>query len=186
MWVKGDNGGLDGRLTASTANAAAATPNGFVAVGSHGAAGRSGSRPRRPLDPDYVSAPSGARSATLNQVVTSGNTIVATGLVATRAGDSPLAVTSTDGGAHWREVALPTPGGLGVVTALTTADNRFLAAGQVGQAGAQHAVTWTSSDGLAGRPPSAAAGVKQITAPLRRQGHGNRQHPPGARDTPPS
>ena len=170
MWVKGDNGGLDGRLTASTANAAAATATGFVAVGSHG---------------DFasiwissdgahwvlinVSAPSGARSATLGQVVTSGNTIVATGFAATTAGHVPLVVTSTDGGAHWREVALPAPGGLGVVTALTTEGNKFIAAGLTGggqesQADAQHPVTWTSPDGLGWSAATKATGVRQITA----------------------
>jgi hypothetical protein len=170
MWVKGDNGGLDGRLTESTANAAAATPTGFVAVGSHGAFASiwiSSDGAQWVLI--NVTAPSGARSATLRQVVTSGNTIVATGFAATAAGDIPLAVTSTDGGAHWREVALPAPGGLGVVTALTTEGSKFIAAGltpggQESQAGVQHSVTWTSPDGLSWSAATPAAGVRQITA----------------------
>jgi hypothetical protein len=165
MWVKGDNGGLDGRLTESTANAVAATATGFVAVGSHGAFGSiwtSSDGAQWVLI--NVTAPSGARSATLRQVVTSGNTIVATGFAATKAGDIPLAVTSTDGGAHWREVTLPAPGGLGAVTALTTENNKFIAAGQVGRAGAQNSVTWTSPDGLNWSAATTATGVRQITA----------------------
>ena len=165
MWVQGANGGLDGRLTASTAGAAAATATGFVAVGSHGAL------PAIWTSPDgahwnlgTVPAPPGARSAMLRQVVASGNTIVAAGSAATAAGDVPLAVVSTDGGTHWRSVVLPAPGGLGTVTALTTAGNRLVAAGQSGPAGARHFVTWTSPDGLRWSPATAVAGVRQLSA----------------------
>ena len=165
IWVKGDNGGLDGRLTASTANAVAASPAGFVAVGSHGAfASIWTSSDGTHWVLINASAPSGGQSATLRQVVTSGNTIVATGFATTRAGNIPLAVTSTDGGAHWREITLPAPGGLGVVTALTTEDNKFIAAGQAGPTGAQRSVTWTSPDGLGWSAATTATRVGQITA----------------------
>jgi hypothetical protein len=165
MWVQGSNGGLDGRLTASAASAAAATATGFVAVGSHGAFAAVWTSPDGVhWALSNVSVPSGARSATLRQVVTSGNTIVATGYADTKAGDIPLAVISTDGGAHWRTIILPVPGGLGVVTALTIVNNRLIAAGQTGRAGAEHFVTWTSSDGLSWSAATPVAGVRQITS----------------------
>jgi len=169
-WVQGGNGGLDGRQTASTANAAAATGTGFVAVGSHGAfASIWTSSDGAHWGLRNVSAPAGARSATLSQVVISGNTIVATGYADTGAGDIPLAVASTDGGAHWREVVLPASHGLGIVTALTTQGTAFIAAGQAGltrsgQTSAQHAVTWSSPDGLNWSAATPVTGVRQITA----------------------
>jgi hypothetical protein len=165
MWVKDANGGLDGRLSASTANAAAATSTGFVAVGSHGAFASIWTSPDGAhWNLRNVPTPANARSATLRQVVTSGNTIVATGYAATKAGDIPLAVVSTDGGTHWRSVILPTPGNLGVVTALTAQGGTFIAAGQAGQAGARYSVTWTSPDGLSWPAGTQAIGVQQITA----------------------
>jgi hypothetical protein len=170
MWVQGANGGLDGRLTASTANAAAATATGFVAVGSHGALAAIWTSPDGAhWNLSNVSPPSGARSATLRQVVASGNTIVATGFAATGAGDIPLAVVSTDGGAHWRSVILPASGGLGAVTALTIEGSTLVAAGltgggQASGAGAGRFVTWTSQDGLRWSAATAVAGVRQLSA----------------------
>jgi hypothetical protein len=165
MWVQGANGGLDGRLTASTANAAAATATGFVAVGSHGAIAAIWTSPDGAhWDPHNLSAPSGARSATLRQVVARGNIIVATGFAVTGAGDIPLAVASADGGAHWRSVILPAPGGLGVVTALTAKGSTLIAAGQAGPASARQLVTWTSTDGLHWSAAAAVSGVRQLSA----------------------
>lgn len=169
-WVQGGNGGLDGRLTASTANAVAATVAGFVAVGSHGTLAAIWTSPdgvhwslRTP------GLPSGARGATLRQVAARGNTLVATGVAATAAGDIPLAVVSTDGGAQWRPVILPVAGGLGAVTALTVEGSTLVAAGltgggQPGGPGTQQVVTWTSRDGLRWSAATAVAGVRQLSA----------------------
>jgi hypothetical protein len=165
MWVQGSNDGLNGRLTASAATAAAATATGFVAVGSHGASAAVWTSPDGVhWTLSDVAAPSGARSVTLRQVVTSENTIVATGYADTRAGDIPLAVVSADGGAHWRTVVLQAPGGTGVVTALTADNGRLIAAGQAGPAGGERFVTWTSSDGVNWSDATEVAGISQLTS----------------------
>jgi hypothetical protein len=110
-----------------------------------------------------VSPPAGAASATLSSVAATGANVVAGGYAATRAGDIPVVVVSADGGGQWRQVMLPAPDGLGVVTALTATPKGFTAAGVVGRGGAQHAVTWTSPDGLTWSSPAQAAGT-EITA----------------------
>jgi hypothetical protein len=163
-WTSDDNDGLNGRLSASTVNAVTATADGFVAVGSHGAdqsmwVSTDGQHWRL----DYVSLPAGAASATLSSVVASGANVVAGGYAATRAGDIPVVVVSADGGGQWRQVVLPAPDDLGVITALTATPKGFTAAGIVGRSGAQHAVTWTSQDGLTWSSPVQAAGT-EITA----------------------
>ena len=163
-WTSDDNDGLDGRLSASTVNAITATADGFVAVGSHGAdqamwVSTDGQHWRL----DYAPLPAGAASATLNSVVASGANVVAGGYAATRAGDIPVVVVSADGGGQWRQVAPQAPDGLGVITALTATPKGFTAAGIVGRSGAQHAVTWTSPDGLTWSSPVQAAGT-EITA----------------------
>ena len=163
-WMSDDNDGLDGRLLASTANAITATADGFVAVGSHGAdpsmwVSADGQHWRL----DSVSPPAGGASATLSSVVASGVNVVAGGYAATRAGDIPVVVVSADGGGQWRQVVLQAPDGLGLITALTATPRGFTAAGIVGRSGAQHAVTWTSPDGLAWSGPAQAAGT-EITA----------------------
>jgi hypothetical protein len=50
-----------------------------------------------------------------------------------------------------------------VITALTATPKGFTAAGVVGRSSAQHAVTWTSPDGLTWSSPTQAAGT-EITA----------------------
>jgi hypothetical protein len=110
-----------------------------------------------------VSLPVDGDSATLSSVVASGANVVAGGYAATRAGDIPVVVVSADGGGQWRQVVLQAPGGLGVITALTATPRGFTAAGVVGRSGAQHAVTWTSPDGLTWAGPAQAAGT-EITA----------------------
>ena len=114
-WTLGSNGGLDGRLSASTVNAVAATAGGFVAVGSHGAgqviwisadgqhwsldqcdpALRGGQR-----DAHARSRPAAPR---WSRPVTR----------ATPDGDIPVVVASADGGAQWRQIVLPAAGALG-------------------------------------------------------------------------
>jgi hypothetical protein len=163
-WTSDDNDGLDGRLSASTANAITATADGFVAVGSHGAdptlwVSADGQHWRL----DSMSPPAGAASATLSSVAASGANVVAGGYAATRAGDIPVVVVSADGGGQWRQVVLQAPDGLGLITALTATPRGFTAAGIVGRSGAQHAVTWTSPNGLAWSGPAQAPGT-EITA----------------------
>ncbi len=163
-WTADSNDGLDGRLAASAVNAVAATSGGFVAVGSHGADQSMWvSSDGRHWNLDYVSPPPGAASATLSSVAASATQVAAGGYAATRAGDIPVIVVSADGGAHWRQVVLQAPDGLGLVTALTAAPHGFTAAGMVGRGGAQHAVTWTSPNGLTWSTPAQAPG-SEITA----------------------
>jgi hypothetical protein len=163
-WTADDNDGLDGRLEASTANAVAATADGFVAVGSHGAVQSAWtSSDGRHWQLSSVSPPAGATSATLASVAAGGTRVVAGGYAATPAGDIPVAVVSTDGGGQWRQIVLPSPDGLGVISALTATPDGFTAAGVVGRGGSQHAVTWTSPDGLTWSPPTQTAG-SEITA----------------------
>jgi hypothetical protein len=163
-WTADNNGGLDGRLAASTANAVVATTSGFVAVGSHGADQFMWvSSDGRHWDLNYVAVPAGAASATLRSVAATGTRVVAGGYAATPDGDIPVVVVSADGGGHWRQVVLKAPSGLGVITALTATPNGFTAAGVVGPRGSQHAVTWTSPDGLTWSAPVQAAG-REITA----------------------
>lgn len=163
-WTADNNDGLDGRLAASTVNAVAATSGGFVAVGSHGADQSMWvSSDGRHWNLDYVSPPPGAASATLSSVAAGATQVVAGGYAATRSGDIPVIVVSADGGAHWRQVVLQAPDGLGLVTALTAAPHGFTAAGVAGRSGAQHAVTWTSPNGLTWSSPAQAPG-SEITA----------------------
>jgi hypothetical protein len=163
-WTSDDNDGLDGRLLASTANAVTASADGFVAVGSHGADQAMWVSPDgRHWRLDSASPPAGAASATLTSVVASGADVVVGGYAATQAGDIPVLVVSADGGGQWRQVVLQAPDGLGVITALTVTPKGFTAAGIVGRSGAQHAVTWTSPDGLTWSAPAQAPG-SEITA----------------------
>ena len=161
-WVQDGNGGLDGRLTTSIANAAASAGNGCVAVGSHGSlAAIWTTHGGGHWDVRDIPAVAGARSATLRQVAASGNTIVATGYATSGAGDIPIAVTSTDGGARWRLLTLPTTDGHGTVTALTADGGAFVVTGLV-RAG--RPVTWSSQDGLNWSAATPVNGVLQITA----------------------
>jgi hypothetical protein len=163
-WTADNNGGLDGRLQASTVNAVVATTGGFVAVGSHGANQSMWvSSDGRHWDLDYATPPAGAASATLRSVAATGTHVVAGGYAATSDGDIPVVVVSTDEGGHWHQVVLKAPSGLGVITALTATPNGFTAAGVVGRRGSQHAVTWTSPDGLTWSAPTQAVG-REITA----------------------
>jgi hypothetical protein len=158
-WAADDNGGLDGRLQASTVNAVTATASGFVAVGSHGAAQSFWvSSDGRHWTLGYKPAPAGASSATLGSVAAVGAHVVAGGYADTPHGDIPVIVVSADAGAHWRQIVLQTPDGLGVITALTATPGGFTAAGLAGRAGAQHPVTWTSPDGQNWSAPAQAPG----------------------------
>jgi len=160
------NGGLDGRLAASTANAVTTTGDGFVAVGAHGKSPAVWtSRDGRNWDLTDLPVPAGARDATLGLVTPGrarGSRVVAAGYAVSRMGDMPVIVASADGGNSWHEIVLGTAG---TVTALTAAGNGFLAAGLSGAAGPLRAIVWTSPDGLTWSAASpAGSGAGEITA----------------------
>ena len=163
-WTGGSNGGLDGRLESSAVYAVGATATGFVAAGTHGGCHTIWTSADGKNWSVYdVPKPPGATDALLQQVAVNGTRVVTAGYVVDKAGDAPVVVVSADGGKTWRQILLSAPGGVGAVAALTAAGNGFVAAGMAGPAGAQHAVTWSSPDGItwaAASPVSAG----QITA----------------------
>ena len=163
-WTGGSNGGLDGRLESSAVYAVGATATGFVAAGTHGGCHTIWTSADGKNWSVYdVPKPPGATNAVLQQVAVNGTRVVTAGYLVDKAGDTPVVVVSADGGKTWRQIMLPAPGGVGAVAALTAAGNGFVAAGVAGPAGAQHAVTWSSPDGMtwsAATPVSAG----QITA----------------------
>jgi hypothetical protein len=176
-WAQGDNdtgGTLDGRQQHSMVDGVAATPGGFVAVGTHGSGGviwTSADGGQQWTFIDYSSAHvpnTGVPAGALLVVAAGGSRIVTAGYeVAAGGGDVPVVVVSTDGGLHWNPpIALGTPGGQGGrVTALTVAGSGFTAAGQAGPAGAQRTVTWRSSDGVTwSNATPAASGASAVTA----------------------
>jgi hypothetical protein len=163
-WTGGSNGGLDGRLKSSVVYAVGATATGFVAAGTHGGCHTIWTSTDGKNWSVYdVPKPPGTTAALLQQVAVNGTRVVTAGYVVGKAGDAPVVVVSPDGGKTWRQILLAAPGGAGAVAALTAAGNGFVAAGVAGPAGAQHAVTWSSPDGMtwsAATPVSAG----QITA----------------------
>jgi hypothetical protein len=165
-WVSGTKGGLDGSLPSSIAYAVAATPAGFVAVGSHGTCHTVWTSPDGRRWSVYdVPRPAGASVAALREVTVNGTQVVAAGYAITKAGEIPIAVVSTDDGQHWRQIMLSAPGGLGSVLALSAAGHGFVAAGRAGSAAAPRAVTWSSPDGRSWSAATAAGGgAGQITA----------------------
>jgi hypothetical protein len=165
-WIRGDNGGLDGRLEPSVAHAVTAVATGYVAVGAHGNAytiwtsadGRDWKAYDGPM-------PVGATGASLRLVAANGTHVVAAGYAVTKAGKVPIVVVSTDSGQHWHQIVLSAPDGLGSVTALTAAGTGFIAAGQVGPSSAQHPVTWNSPDGTSWSAATpTGGGIGQVTA----------------------
>jgi serine/threonine protein kinase len=158
-WAQGDNdsgGRLDGSKQHSMVDAVAATPGGFVAVGTHGSGGVIWTSPDGQqwtfidYKADHVPH-SGVPAGALLLVEASGSRIVTAGYEVTASGDVPVVVVSTDGGLHWNPpIVLGTPASLagGRVTALTATGSGFAAAGEAGPVGAQRTVTWRSRDGL--------------------------------------
>jgi hypothetical protein len=163
-WTGGSNGGLDGRLESSAVYAVGATATGFVAAGTHGGCHTIWTSADGKNWSVYdVPRPPGATDALLQQVAVNGTRVVTAGYVVDKAGDAPVVVVSADSGKTWKQILLTAPGGVGAVSTLTAAGNGFVAAGVTGPAGAQHAVTWSSPDGItwsAATPVSAG----QITA----------------------
>ena len=164
LWAQDNNdrdGTLDGRQAKSRVDAVAATPAGFVAVGTHGTAGMIWTSADG--GQQWALLP-GLRAGALDIVAASGNRIVAAGYTATTGGDVPVVMVSTDGGLHWKPaISLPASGSDGRVTALAVSGSGFVAEGQLGPAGAQRSVMWNSPDGLTWSAPSGTAGIVGMT-----------------------
>jgi hypothetical protein len=161
---------LSSGMSDSKIFAVAATATGFVAVGTHNGCHTAWvtTDGRHWLSYD-IPKPTGSEDPLLNHVAAAGSTTVASGDLGVHGGRIPLIVVSTDGGVHWRATAIgyydSFAGPQGTVTALAADGSGFTAAGLIGPPGGQHAVTWTSPDGVtwsAAMP--AAQGTQQITA----------------------
>ena len=163
-WVSGGSGGSTGSFAA----AAVALDDGFIAVGSENNCHTIWtSLNGRQWTAHDLAKPAGAHTATLLSVAAgSAGHIVAAGYAVNSAGDMPIVVVSTDGGAHTTQVVLDSPDGPASVTAVTATSGGFVAAGLAGPAGAQRAVTWTSPNGLtwSAAVPLTSAGASEVTA----------------------
>ena len=162
-WVSGSGTG-----TPSHAGAAVAVNGGFVAVGSMASCHTIWLSPDGQHWTEHdLSKPSGATTATLRSIAAEqSGRFVAAGFATDSAGDIPIVVTSADGGAHVTQVVLGAAQGPASVTAVTATSDGFVAVGLAGPANAQHAVEWTSPDGLTWSTavPVASAGASEITA----------------------
>ena len=162
-WVSGSGTG-----TPSHAGAAVAVNGGFVAVGSMASCHTIWLSPDGQQWTEHdLSKPSGATTATLRSIAAEqSGRFVAAGFATDSAGDIPIVVTSADGGAHVTQVVLGAAQGPASVTAVTATSDGFVAVGLAGPANAQHAVEWTSPDGLTWSTavPVASAGANEITA----------------------
>jgi hypothetical protein len=159
-------------------SASGMTADGFVAVGSDG------QRPATWTTPDGrawrladVPLPAGATAAELQQVASTGRTVVATGMARTAAGTLPFAAHSADGGRSWTAVFLPVPAGTAQLSAVAAAGSGFTVTGTFGAtAGDRDVVVWTSRDGVTWKaatptgPGLAAPGIQAITG-LTVSGH---------------
>jgi hypothetical protein len=163
-WANGEISGSPG----SYAAAAVAVGTGFVAAGSENNSHTIWTSPdgRNWIAHD-LAKPSGATTATLKSIAANqSGRFVAAGYATSGAGDLPLVVTSADGGADLTQVVLSAPQGQAMVTAVTATSDGFAAVGLAGPAGAQHAVEWTSPDGVTWSAATElpAAGTSDITA----------------------
>jgi hypothetical protein len=173
-WTSGGNSANHG----SAAIAAAATPDGFVAVGSeNGCHTIWTSADGKTWQGHDLAKPAGATTASLRYVaVGSSGTVVGAGFATTSSGNIPLVVTTTDNGAHVTQTVLDSPGS-GTVTGLTATADGYVAVGTTGAGATTRAVTWTSPDGLSWSSATtvASAGADQITA-LTASGTATAQH----------
>jgi hypothetical protein len=88
------------------------------------------------------------KAGQLNQVAINGNRVLATGWQMTKAGATPLAELSTDGGTSWRQVPFGSLAPGGTITAVTRTSGGFTAASQSSvSAGDPDAAVWTSATG---------------------------------------
>ena len=137
---------VNGNEGSSQTLAVAATPDGFVSVGSHNG------RPAAWTTSDgttwrtiFLSGPANAQ---LNQVAVIGTRVVATGGSDGQGdGSAAFAVSSADSGATWQraDLRLPAPGT--VVTALAAGTKGWIAAGQYGMAAQPRVVVWKLASG---------------------------------------
>jgi hypothetical protein len=160
-WTLGNNDSgygnyLNGKDYPSLAAAVAAAPAGtFVAVGSgHGTRSAvcavwtavSNSGPQQ-WSYKTIRLPPGASSAALSLVTVnaSGVAVAAGDAVRQQGGSVPIVVVASGAG-QGNPIVLAAPGGQGTVTALTGTDSGFIVSGEIGPAGARHAVTWNLPD----------------------------------------
>ncbi len=167
-WAQGDNdrgGRLDGRVRSSAVDGVARTPVGFVAAGTHGPGGIIWTSTDGQA---WTIAPgAGIPAGAFLLVAASGSRVVVAGYSGTPGdGATPVVMVSTDGGQHWNSpVTLDAAGGHGTVTALSATGSGFTARGELGQAGARHAVSWRSPDGVTwSKAAPAGGGANQATA----------------------
>jgi hypothetical protein len=163
-WTAGGSSGYHNSL----AIAAAADGDGFVAAGSQADCHTIWTSPDGTHWTTHdITRPAGARTATLRYAAAGpGGRVVAAGFATNDAGGIPIVVTTDADGAGITQVVLPAGGVPGVVTGVTATGSGFVAAGMIGPAKAQRAVTWTSADGLtwtAATPVGPGAGTT-ITA----------------------
>jgi hypothetical protein len=143
----------------------AASPQGFVSVGSHdGQPAVWKTNDGRAWETIVLPLPAGATGGSLQQVAISGANVVALGQATTGRGSAigsatgtvpgavPFAELSADGGQTWQQVPFTTPGPDTSFTALTADQGGFTAAGLFGPAGAQDVALWTSADGVSWKP----------------------------------
>jgi hypothetical protein len=143
----------------------AASPQGFVSVGSHdGQPAVWKTNDGRAWETIVLPLPAGATGGSLQQVAISGANVVALGQATTGRGPSigsatgtvpgavPFAELSADGGQTWQQVPFTTPGPDTSFTALTADQGGFTAAGLFGPAGAQNVALWTSANGVSWKP----------------------------------
>jgi hypothetical protein len=173
-WTSGGNSANHG----SIATAAVATADGFVAVGSeNGCHAIWTTADGKAWQSHDLSKPGGATTAILRYVtVGSSGTVVGAGFATTSSGDIPLVVTTTDNGAHVAQVVLDSEG-TATITGITATAAGYVAVGTTGAGAAEHAVTWTSPDGLTWSSATTVtkAGADEITA-LTSTGTATAQH----------
>jgi hypothetical protein len=121
--------------------AVAARAGGFVSVGSHNG------KPAAWVTSDGTTWRTivlpGPADAQLNQIAIAGNRVIATGGSDGQGAATPaFAVSSPDGGATWQQGTLQLPAPDTVITALTSAGQGWVAAGQYGTPGQQQVVVW--------------------------------------------
>ena len=136
---------------------------------------RCGSRPTDGTGAWTTRAAAGAASATLRSVAATGSRVVAGGYAATRAATSRWSSSPPTAAAAGARSCSRRRSGLGLVTALTATPDGFTAAGVVGRRGSQHAVTWTSPDGLTWSAPAQARRRDHRALRHRHQRHRNRR-----------
>jgi hypothetical protein len=143
----------------------AASPHGFVSVGSHdGQPAVWKTNDGRAWETIELPLPAGATAGSLQQVAISGANVVALGQATTGRGPTigsatgtvpgavPFAELSADGGQTWQQVPFSTPGPDTSFTALTADQGGFTAAGLFGPAGQQDVALWTSANGVTWKP----------------------------------